>query len=105
MALRTDLKDRDDWQSLDTLHSGRKTACPNGNSPGKDCWKRALREDNVCFFSVCLDCFVYLYQQKKATLSRNEIQDILKARKNITQENYSLPPSSNKSMKMASEQL
>lgn len=108
MALQTDWKDMDDWEDWkgwDTLHSGRKSICSTGNAPGKNCWERVLQEDDVCSFSVCRDCLVYLYQQKTATLSKDEIHDILRARRGIPQEPPPYPPSRKKSMRIVSNRL
>lgn len=114
MALQTDWEgwddqenreDQEDWESWNTLHSGRKSVCSTGNAPGKNCWKRVLQEDDICSFTVCLDCLVYLYQQKRAALSKDEIRDILQARKGTDSEKYNCLPSSNKSMGLVSGRL
>ncbi|MBU1232855.1 MAG: hypothetical protein KKD01_11625 [Proteobacteria bacterium] len=117
MALQTDWEDwgewdkqeereaQENWEDWNTLHSGRKSVCSTGNTPGKDCWKRPLQENDICSFTVCLDCLVYLYQQKTAILSKDEIRDILKTRKGIDNEQYDVPPSSKKPMGMAASRL
>lgn len=102
MALRTDWEN---WKGLETLHSGKKSVCITGNTPGKNCWKKVLREDNICFFSVCLDCLVYLCQQKTASLSKEEIHDILQERNGTPRRSRSYPPSNSPSREMVAGQL
>jgi len=70
------------------IQCNRKHKCLLAADEEKPCWE-VVKEDRACSFHVCVDCLVYLAQQKNnSILSDEELYSILSQRKARGVRNY-----------------
>lgn len=57
-----------------------KQKCLLAGDVKKACWEM-VKDDEACSFHICVDCLVYLVNQKDSPLSEKDFSFILKHRK------------------------